>query len=140
MKTKILFVTFLFVAFACGLTAQSLQKGNLVGTHTMKLTLKPGVTEKQFIDFFNEKYKPAFNKAIPEWQVFLVKSIRGEVPKDTYGLIYVIKSVQDRDKYYNTDGTESSFTKTAREKLKPIFDEFDKICTFETVYTDWEVL
>lgn len=140
MKTKILFVVFLLAAFACGITAQNLQKGNLVGTHTMKLTLKPGVTEKQFIAFFNDKYKPAFTKAIPDWQVFLVKSIRGEVPKDTYGLIYLIKTVQARDIFYNPDGTESAFVKAAREKLKPIFEEFDKICTYETVYTDWEVL
>jgi hypothetical protein len=140
MKTKILFIAFLLAAFAYGATAQSLQKGNLVGTHTMKLTLKPGVSEKQFIDFFNLKYKPAFVKAIPDWQIFLVKSIRGEVPKDTYGLIFVIKSAHDRDKFYNPDGTDSNFGKAVSEKLKPLFEEFDKICTYETVYTDWEVL
>jgi hypothetical protein len=69
---------------------QNLKKGNLIGVHTMTVTLKPGVTMEQFTQFYSNKVIPAMNKIDPEWQVYLVKSIRGNINENSIGMIHLL--------------------------------------------------
>lgn len=136
MKKLILLV---LLIFAAGLIyGQNLQKGNLVGTHVMTVTLQPGVTMEQFIEVFKSKVLTTYN-IDPDWHVYLVKSIRGNVSKDSFGLIHVVKSDQVRDKFYNIDGSRTELGKLWAEKLLPVTEELNKYGTFTTTWSDWIV-
>lgn len=136
MKKLILITALILLA---GITfGQALQKGNLIGTHIVTVTLAPGVTMEKWIDFLTTKAIPEWEKVYPEWKYYAVKGIRGENP-NSYGMIVVVKSQKDRDKYYNADGTDSELGKKAAAKL-PLVDELNKLGTFTTKYTDWIVL
>jgi hypothetical protein len=137
MKKLILLTVLILVV---GLTyGQTLQKGNLIGTHVFTVTLAPGVTMDKYVDFLNTKVIPEIVKVYPEWKCHILKGVRGENP-NSYGLIYIIKSQKDRDKYYNADGTDSELGKQANAKMKPILDELSKLGTYDSKYTDWLVL
>jgi hypothetical protein len=134
---KLIFITGL-ILLSGFIFGQSLQKGNLVGTHVMTVTLKPGVTMEQFIEFYKSKVIPEMNKIEPDWKVYLVKSIRGDV-KNSFGLIHVVKSEKVRDRYNNDDGSSTELGKSVSDKLKPVFDELEKLGTVTTTYNDWLV-
>jgi hypothetical protein len=121
------------------LAAQQLQKGNLVGLHTVKVTLKPGVTMDEFVRYWTEEYVPAFNSMDQGWKLIPLKSLRGEVPKDNLGMLFIINSEKDRDKFYNPDGSPSDISKVTDEKMKSYNDKMDKLATTESIYTDWIV-
>jgi hypothetical protein len=137
MKRLVLFSAIILIA---GMTyGQSLQKGNLIGTHEFNVTLAPGVTMDKYMDFCNSKIKPEVEKLYENWQVYFLKGIRGEKP-DKYLMIYVIKTQKDRDKYYNADGTPNELSNQVSAKMQPLMDELNKLGTFTSAYTDWLVL
>jgi len=139
MKTRFYLLAFAMVLLTIGLQAQSFQKGTLVGVHTMKVALKPGVTMDQFLKEYKDKLIPIIKSAYPEWQVYLTSSRRGDAPKGTIGIIYVIKSEKDRDKYFNADGSDNSLGQIATDKINKGIEKLSKFGTFETTYTDWIV-
>jgi hypothetical protein len=56
---------FLFAALTLltGITiGQSIQKGTLIGTHVMTVTLQPGVTLEKFMDFYKTNIIPEMEK------------------------------------------------------------------------------
>lgn len=118
---------------------QVLPKGTFIGTHQMTITLKPGVTMEQYIQFFSSKYLPECNKLDPDWQIYLIKGIRGNIFANSFGLIHVLKSEQTRAKYYNADGSINELMKSANERIKPIQDELRKLGTYVYTWTDWVV-
>jgi hypothetical protein len=133
-------VLFMAVILFSGITfGQTLKKGNLIGTHVISVDLQPGVTMDKFIEFVNTKLAPEVEKYYIGWKVYLVKGIRGENP-DSYGLIYVINSEEDRDKLYNPDGSLNEMGTAVNAKIQPVLDEMAKLGTFTTKYTDWIVL
>jgi hypothetical protein len=134
-KIALISALLLFVGLTYG---QGIVKGNLIGTHTMTITLKEGVTMDKFVKFFNSKYKPEAEKNIPGCKIYLVKAVRGENP-DSYGMIIVFKNAKERDKYFNPDGTSTKLGKGVEEKLKKVTEEMDKLGTYTTKYTDWIV-
>jgi hypothetical protein len=137
MKKLILFTAVILLS---GITfGQSLQKGNVIGTHVMTVTLQPGVTMDKFIEFFHTRMAPEIEKNYTGWKVYLVKGIRGENP-DSFGMIYVIKSEKDRDNFYNPDGSASELQQAINEKMQPVMDEMAKFGSITTKYTDWLVL
>lgn len=123
----------LFAGIAFG---QTLEKGNLIGVHVMKVDLKSGATLDQFINFFNEKVKPEWQKADPDMTGFIMKGIRGESTNEI-GMIVQYKDEAARDKYFNDDGTQSEFYSKMMEILTSVTSEWQKIGTYETKYTDW---
>ena len=128
---------FLLVAgFAFG---QVLQEGNLVGVHVVKVELKPGVTMDQYIDFLNEKMKPAWEKADKGREVFLMKGIRGE-NNNEFGMIIIYKDEAARNKHYNEDGSSSDYGIKIAGELAPIMAEVEKLATWTSSYTDWIIL
>ena len=118
---------------------QTLQKGNLVGTHVMTVTLQPGVTMEKFIEFYSSKVIPAYGQYFSGCKVYLVKSLRGE-NKDSFGTFFIFNTAKDRDKYYKPDGSNTDLANTAYAKFKPVYDELAKLGTMTTVYNDWLVL
>ena len=68
----------------------------------------------------------------------MVKGIRGE-NANSFGLIYVIESEEDRNKYYNEDGSQNELGNSIVEKVQPIMTELNQLGTWTTEYTDWLV-
>jgi hypothetical protein len=118
---------------------QTLQKGNLVGVHVLKVELKPGVTMDQYIEFFNEKIKPAWEKADKGMKIYPLKAIRGE-NNDEAGMIVIFKDEAARDKHYNEDGSISEYGQKVQDEIAPITAEAEKLGTWSSTYTDWLVL
>ena len=117
---------------------QTLQKGNLIGMHVMTVNLDPDVTMNQFLDFYSSKVIPEIEKSFPGWNAYLVKSIRGE-NENKFGVIYVIESEDDRNKYYNEDGSNNELGNSIMEKLQPIMTESNQLGIWTTEYNDWLV-
>jgi hypothetical protein len=137
MRKLILITALILIA---GITyGQNLQKGNLVGTHAISVTLQPGVTIEKFMDFYKSKVVPEWEKGLPGMKAYVVRSLRGE-NKDSFGGIIIFKSEADRDKYFKADGSYTETGNAAMVKLKPLFDELSKLGTMTSVYNDWLVL
>jgi hypothetical protein len=129
----------LALSLISGITfGQSLQKGNLIGMHVMTINLDPDVTTNQFMDFFKTRIKPEIENNYDGWKVYIVKGIRGE-NQNSYGLLYVIKSEEDRNKYYNEDGSLNELGSTTMEKFNQLFEEGSKLGTWSTKFTDWVI-
>lgn len=136
MKKIIIFIA--LVAFAKFSHAQQLQKGNLVGIITLSVTLKPGATMEQFEDFYSNKYIPALEQAFNGMKGSFVKARRGE-HENKYGIIWIVKTEEDRDKYFNSDGSFNEAGKAAIDKIANEEKELEKIATVTSVFTDWIV-
>jgi hypothetical protein len=135
---KVVFIA--AIILISGITfGQNLKKGNLIGVHTMTVTLKQGVTMEQFTQCYSNKVIPEMNKLDPEWQVYLVKSIRGNINENSIGMIHVLKSDNVRSKYYKADGTQTELGISTNAKIKPVMDELEKLGTVERTWTDWIV-
>ena len=134
---KLLIITalLLFAGIAFG---QTLQKGNLIGLHVLSIELKPGATMDQYIDFFNEKTKPAWEKTHEGMKIFVMKGIRGEHMNEI-GVIVQFTKEAARDQSYNADGSLNEFGQKVQEKMAPIIAEGEKIGTYTSKYTDWLV-
>jgi hypothetical protein len=127
------------LAWAGAAHAQELKKGNLVGVHTFTVKLAPGVTVEKFVDFYNRKVLPAYLASRPGWKGYPVKWVRG-AKAEGIGVIIVVPSVAERDRYYNADGSDSDLGKAANAKAQPVFDEMERLGTVASnVYTDWLV-
>jgi hypothetical protein len=120
--------------------AQEVKKGTLVGVHTFDdVKLAPGVTMEQFVNAFNTKMIPAMEKTHSGWKWFPIKRIRGE-KSALYGVMAVIPSVKERDKYYNADGSANELEKAAQKITEPVWKEVEKLGTIPTDrYIDWLV-
>jgi hypothetical protein len=138
MKTQVIAVAVL-AALPILAEAQELKKGNLVGTHVMTVKLEPGVTLEQFTAFYVDKVIPAAEKIWSGWRYYPVRRIRGE-KADGFGLLIVITSEAERDKYYNADGSPSEVGKAAIAKFQPTLDALTKLGTITAdPYVDWLV-
>lgn len=116
---------------------QTLQKGNLIGTHALTIELNPGVTMEEFQDFYLNTYWPEYEKHLQGWKFYITKSIRGE-NENTYGYIGVVESEEARDKYVVDEKLKDE---AIIEKLKPVNEELNKLGKVTSdKYTDWLIL
>ena len=74
-KLMIITALLLFAGIAFG---QTLNEGNLIGVHVLKLEMNQGVTLDQCIKFMKEKYIPESEKAFEGTKIFLLKGLSGE--------------------------------------------------------------
>lgn len=137
---KKLIVLAVFFLFSGVLSAQNLKKGTLVGTHVLKVELKEDVTMEEWQNYYVENVLPEMKK-IPfkGWDAYLMKGIRG-TNEDELGILYIISSERERDKYFNDDGTMNEAGLKLTKNMQPVFDELDKLGTSTTTYTDWMVI
>ena len=78
------------------------------------------------MDFYENKYIPEFEKILPGVKLYIAKSVRGE-NENSFGLVFIFDSEENRDKYFNEDGTNSEFGNSAFEKLQPITEELKRM-------------
>jgi hypothetical protein len=143
-RSFVIFATMIFALSIFLLTSatygQELKKGTLIGVHTFNnVNLAPGVTMEQFVNAFNTKMIPALEKTHSGWKWYPIKRIRGD-KSATYGVMAVISSVKERDKYYNADGSENELEKAANKITEPVWKEVEKLGTMlADRYIDWLV-
>ncbi|MGE5406553.1 MAG: hypothetical protein ACM3NR_02475 [Methanosarcina sp.] len=122
------------------LSRHNLEKGNLIGTHTIKVDLKPGVTDVQYIQALNEKMSPEITKIDPAWHMYPLKKIRGDAAEN-YSLLYIVDSEKERDKFYNADGSPTKEAENFGLKIQNSNDEINKLGTQNSVaWADWIIL
>ena len=73
---------------------QSIQKGTLIGTHVVTVTLNPGVTMEKYMEVLKTKLIPELEKNYVNCKDYLLKGIRSE-SNNNFGFLYVFKSAQD---------------------------------------------
>ena len=141
MKTKMLLMLCLLMGlFVTQLTAQNLQKDNLLGMHVINITLAPNVTMDKFLDFYTNKFLPEYEKSFPGIKLYVIKGIRGE-NENKFGLLYVLKSTEVRDKYWPQKDINSEVYQERMKKLEPLVVERKKLATWtEASQTDWIIL
>lgn len=143
MKTKTIFLLCLFLGMGMTqLSAQTVAKGAVVAVGIYEMTLNPDVSLNQFLDFYNNKYLPEWEKSWPGVKQHLMIADRGE-NKNKFGAILIFESVAVRDKYYPVAdaNTTSDAYDAATEKMKVMNAELNKfvVSGTRTTYTDWVI-
>lgn len=137
MKTKTILLICLLIGI--GLTPlfpQTLQKGSVLGFHNITFTPNPDVTMNQCLDFFKDKYAPAWEKNFPGIKTFVLKGIRGECV-DCISFLVFFSSDDVRNKYWKEEGVYTELGNAAREKMGPVIEELAKFGNIDDNYTDW---
>jgi len=139
MKPK----TFLLLCLLTGLglttlSAQTLQKGAVLGFHYGVFTPNPDVTMNQCMTFLKDKYGPEWEKNFPGIKTFLLKGIRGECV-DCISFLMFFPSDDVRNKYWKEEGVYTESGNAALEKMRPVIEEMAKFGKIDTKYTDWVI-
>jgi hypothetical protein len=135
---KLLFIFSLFMLTSCVAFGQELKKGTLVGVHVFSdVKLASGVTMEQFVNAYNTKLIPALEKARSGWKCYPIKRIRGD-SAPAYGVMIIIPSEKERDKYFNADGSDNELGKSADRTMERAVKELEKLGTMpDDRYIDW---
>jgi hypothetical protein len=136
MKIKaFLSLSLLFSITTVQLSAQTSdqQGGTLIDTYIV--TLCPGVTMNQYVDFLKTKYVSEYVKNFPGSKIAIV-SPDFWMKKNQCSILTTIK---DLDKYFTIRTEWSAETKTAWEKMNPVKQEEGKyILDKRRVENEWE--
>ena len=139
MRIALLFaVLFLFTGFV---SAQSIEKGSIIGTHVWTtFKLKPGVTEEQYLEFLETKFKPVYEKHFEGCKIYTLKAIKG-VEKGKFGTLYVWKDEASFKKYIHPEESLTEEGEAAWAKVLPVYEELLKIQEdWDSDFTDWKIL
>lgn len=137
-KLLIIMALFLFTGIAFG---QALQKGSLLKVHHMKITLKPGVTMDQYLDFTNNTLIPEFEKNFPGVKAYIMQGGSGDNTNDTdYASLYYIESADVFSKYFDAKGNFNEGGFAAIEKLKSTFEKLEELGTEDREEYGWMIL
>ena len=127
--------------FSGGCHAQRLERGNLLGLHVMTVILKPDATLEQFESFYVREVIPEYEKNWPGLKGYLVKSFFDD-SKNKFAIIWLFRTVADRNRNFNADGTANELERAALEKVKPVEEKLKKYGTYTVEYKhedDWVV-
>ncbi len=137
MKKLIIAAAFILLA---GVTfGQTLPKGTVIGVHHVTITLDPDVTMNQYMDYLTEKYMPESEKQFKGWDYYVVKGDKGE-NKNKFGWLFIIESVEARDKYTKIEGGLTDAGREAMENMREVVEELNKLGTWSSEFTDWVIL
>ena len=117
---------------------QKIEKGNMLGAHVLKPQLNPDVTMNQFLEFMVTRYNPVVEKNLG-WKSYFLRADRGKF-QGKYMMLYWIESVEARDKFYDSEGRRTEEGDKAFEKIRPLYEEMQKMVNLSSEYTDWVVL
>jgi len=121
---------------------QGLERGNLIGVHLVTVNLKPNATMEGFTKFYVERVLPEYEKTWPGLKGYLLKSFFSD-SKNKFAIVWLFKTVEDRNRNFNADGSANQLEKTALERVKPIEEKLKNLYGSYTVqYThedDWVV-
>ena len=135
---KHLLTLFAILAFG-SLQAQDLQKGNILGIHTLTIALDPNASLNEYTDYYSNKLLPALRKEFPDAGIYMLKGKRG-LAENQFGFIWVFKSDADRNKYFGSDGNLTDLGNKAMQNIQTQSDELSRLGSWTSTYTDWEVL
>ena len=139
MKTTTFFLLCLFLSTGMNqLSAQTLQKGAVIGFHNGTFTPNDDVTMNQCMTFFKEKYIPEYEKNFPGMKAYLLKGVRGE-NIDCISFMVLFPSDDFRNKYWKAEGVYTELGTAAMEKMRPVIEEMAKFGKMKDKYTDWVV-
>lgn len=137
---KKIFLSIGFILFALMLSGQTLQKGQVIGFHILTPELNPDVTFNQWKTFAMDKYMPAFNKEFEgEVTVYWLSGERGKY-KNSVAFMIVFKSLEVRDKYIPAESKTSDLYNAKMEKVMPMYNEWRKMGTYTSEWSDWLIL
>ncbi len=135
-KLLIISALLLFAGIAFG---QTLKKGSLAAISVYTVTLNPGVTMDQYVDYALKNYDPAIEKSFPGTKAYSMKGDRGK-DANKLGAIWIFESVEIRDKYFDTEGNMTELGSSSMQKLTPVLEELNNLGGNEREYTDWVIL
>jgi len=119
--------------------SQTLKKDAVIAVSTYTITLQPGVTMEQYVDFLMKKYIPEYEKNFPGLKMYILRGDRGE-KKDQIGFLWYFESGKVRDKYYPGESDFSDAAQLAWGKMDAISMEESKYAVNSSrVYTDWVI-
>jgi hypothetical protein len=99
--------------------------GGILVFDTFIVTLRPGVTMDQYVDFLKTKFVSEYDKNFPGSKLTIVSPVSW-MKKNQYSFFYNFKSTKEWYKYY-PNGTEmSAEAKAAWEKMKSVKQEESK--------------
>ena len=137
MKRLIIAAAFILLS---GLAfGQTLQKGIVISSHTLKITLDPDVTMNQYLDFLKNKMMPEMEKHFPGSEMFLLKGFRGEQDNE-YSFFWIFENMETHLKYWDHEGQATELGQAAIEKMGPTREEIRKLGQGPIIYTDWVIL
>ena len=140
MKIKIfLSLSILLAITTMQLTAQITdQNGGILVFDSYMVTLRPGVTMDQYLDFLKTKYVSEYDKNFPGSSVKIVSPDMW-LKKNQYSFFYNFESTKGWYKYYPNGKEMSAECKAAWEKMKSVKQEESKyILDSKRVDTEWE--
>ena len=141
MRAKTILFLILCLLMSMGknqLSAQPLQRGNLVALHVLSIKPNPDVTFNQYMDVFINKWVPKFEDSFPGSKLYVLKGNRGEY-ENSIGLLIIFDSIETRDKYWPKMDETSELGQQCFEKLTPTNQELSKLGTWSSIRTDWLV-
>ena len=122
--------------------AQGLERGNLIGVHVVTVHLKPNASMEDFTRFYVEQVLPEYEKNWPGLKGYLLKAFFSD-SKNKFAIVWLFKTVEDRNRNFNPDGSANELEKAALEKVKPVEDKLKAMYGDYTIqYTredDWVV-
>jgi hypothetical protein len=139
MKSKTFLLLCLVLGFSTSrISSQTLKKDVVISVNTYKIVLNPDVTMNEFLDFYINKYIPAFEKNHPGVKELVTIGNRGEF-KNQIGSLTYYESLAVRDKYFpDESGQLSDAAKAAEEKMKDLNQELDRyLVEITRTFTDW---
>jgi hypothetical protein len=137
MKKLIIAVAFiLFTGVAFG---QTLKKGGVLALHHTQVTLAPGVTIDQYLNFYVDKIVPEMKKVFPGIEYKVLKGI-GVNNQHEYALLYYTQSLEVFRTFWNSDGTPTEKGAAAMAKLQPLLEEMSKLGQYTQVPGDWLIM
>jgi len=141
MKTKGFFL--LFLLSGIGLTQlpaqNSDQNSPAVASHTITITLQPGVSFNQYFDFMINKYIPEYEKNFPGSKMEASKNFRTD-KENQYFVHVIFESLKARDKFYLHESGTSNKARLAWGKMDSITSEGSKyIWDSIRINNDWVI-
>jgi len=140
---KKLIIAAAFILLAGVAFGQTLQKGSVLALHVITVNLDPDVTYNQWENFALTKYIPAYNEEFQgDIEVYYAKVDRGD-DENGLSLIWVFKSLEVRDKYFDKEGIATELWISKNEKVnQTLAGENSKLGTSGFSYghfNDWVI-
>ena len=134
---KKVFILSTFVLLTCSAFGQCFQKESIISVHTLTITLVQDITMDQYLNFWEEKIFPEFEKLF-DCEVHIMKGLNREI-EGQFGWIFYYKSKKAFNKYWNDDGSATEKGDEAMENLQTVLDESKRMGTVTRIVDDWVI-
>lgn len=125
--------------FAGVLFGQTLEKGGVIALHRTEVTLAPGVSLDQYLDFYEEQLMPEAEKVFPGTKYLILKGI-GENNQHQLATFYYYENLEVFRTYWNDDGTATEKGAAAMATLQPLLEKWNELGTYTQVPGDWLIM